>query len=440
MNKNSSSEKVVSRVGENHTTYVSGRRYRNPDDRASAAPEVKRKALVQNKKERDLAENIEWNNSVEYVKGNPDWIFGTIVLILVALGILMIYSASYPTAAEEYGDGFYYAEKQIKFAVIGICAMLAATYFLPTRLIKKCAPIIYGIGAVALAAVLVFGDESKGAKRWIRIAGVLIQPSEFAKLTLIVFLAWYADRYSHLYRDAETNREKLFYGVIAPAVPIGLYALLVMLENHLSGTIIIVVMGLFVMFLAGASVKWTIIAYAAVGIPTVIGYIILKPYALERVYTFINKDNADILGERWQTYQGTLAIGSGGLFGLGFGQSRQKFSYVAEAQNDFVFTIWCEETGFIGAMLVLALFAVLIIRGFKIALRATDMFSALLVFGIMSQIAVQVILNIMVVTDIIVNTGISLPFMSSGGSSLIIFMGAMGIVMGVSRRSFQKKQ
>lgn len=363
-----------------------------------------------------------------------------LVLILVALGIVMIYSASFPYASEKYSDSFFFARRQIRWAVIGIGVMLAAMHLVPVNFIKKTAPIIYAVGGAALLAVLVFGSASKGAKRWIIIGGQKIQPSEFAKLTLIIILAWYADKFSHLYKEATSAKDKLLYGVVAPAIPIGIYAVLVLLENHLSGTIIVVAIGLFVMFLAGASFKWTAIAYSAVGVPAIIAYIIAKPYALERVYTFFNKENADILGERWQTYQGTLAIGSGGLLGLGFGQSRQKYSYVSEAQNDFIFTIWCEEMGFLGAIFVLLLFAALIVRGYQIALRATDVFSSLLAFGIITQVAIQVLLNIMVVTDIIPNTGISLPFLSYGGSSLLMFMGEMGLVMGVSRRSFQKKQ
>lgn len=441
MNRNDAPGKNAERPPRQNTSYTSGRRYR---ETSAAVTETKKNKLVNNlvssHKQKELAKNAAWNESVEYVKGSPDWIFGTLVLILVALGIVMIFSASFPVAAEKYGNSFFYAGRQIKWALIGIVVMLIAMYAVPINFFKKVAPIIYAVGGAALIAVLIFGSASKGAKRWIELGGQRIQPSEFAKFTLIILLAWYADKFGHLYRDAETGKEKLFYGVIVPAVPIFIYAGLVMLENHLSGTIIIVMIGLFVMFLAGASVKWTAIAYAALGVPALIGYVIMKPYALERVYTFVNKENADILGERWQTYQGTLAIGSGGILGLGFGQSRQKYSYVAEAQNDFIFTIWCEEMGFIGALLVLALFAALIGRGYYIAMRSTDTFSSLLVFGIVTQVAIQVILNIMVVTDIIPNTGISLPFLSYGGSSLLMFMGEMGLVMGVSRRSFQKKQ
>ena len=151
-------------------------------------------------------------------------------------------------------------------------------------------------------------------------------------------------------------------------------------------------------------------------------------------------ENADILSEKWQTYQGTLAIGSGGFAGLGLGQSKQKFSYVSEAQNDFIFTIWCEEMGFIGAVVIIALFIALIIRGYRIALRAPDTFSSLIVFGIITQVGLQAFLNLMVVTDVIPNTGISLPFLSYGGSSLVMLMAEMGIVLSISRRSYQKKQ
>ena len=158
---------------------------------------------------------------------------------------------------------------------------------------------------------------------------------------------------------------------------------------------------------------------------------------LFRSYT---NENADILNEKWQTYQGTLAIGSGGFLGLGLGQSRQKYSYVSEAQNDFIFTIWCEEMGFVGAVIIILLFVALVFRGYRIALRSPDVFSSLIVFGITTQVGLQAFLNLMVVTDVIPNTGISLPFLSYGGSSLVMMMAEMGLILSISRRSYQKIQ
>ncbi len=418
--------------------YTSGRRYReqNREVPPSKKGTPRDKSLVTRRE--SAVRTYVGEHEVEYVVGKPDWIFGTVVLILVSLGILMVYSASYPTAVANYNDGFFYAKKQLLFALLGIGAMIAASC-IHTNFYKKLSPVFYVIGVLALIAVLLVGTDSHGAKRWVSVAGVNIQPSEFAKLTLVFFLAWYVNKFKDRYGVGESKKNRFVYGVVLPLVIIGLYAGLVMLENHLSGTIIMVTLGIITLFIAGAPVKLNALTYFSLGLPTVIAYIIYNPYALDRVYTFLNKENADILGERWQTYQGILAIGSGGFMGLGFGQSRQKFSYVSEAQNDFVFTIWCEEMGFFGAMVVIGLFAFLIIRGFHIAMKATDVFSSVLVFGIMTQVAIQVILNLMVVTDIVPNTGISLPFMSSGGSSLFMLMGEMGIVMSVSKRSYQKK-
>lgn len=423
----------------NNTRYTSGRRYREDPQRTQTREDgVKREKAVVLRRCGEVVNSEAKLANMEYVVGKPDWIFGTVVLILVAIGILMVYSASYPTAISDYGDGFYYAKKQAVFALIGVAAMIAASH-VHTNFVRKLAPAFYGIGALALVAVLVIGSGSHGAKRWISVGGTPIQPSEFAKLTLIIFLAWYVNRYSERYEKGESRKKRFMFGVLLPLAFIGLYAALVIAENHLSGTVIIVALGVIVIFLSGVPIKMNLITYLILGLGGGIFYIFENPYALQRISTFLNRENADILGERWQTYQGILAIGSGGFMGLGFGQSRQKFSYVSEAQNDFVFTIWCEEMGFFGAMIVMGLFAFLIIRGFRIAMKATDFFSSILVFGIMSQVAIQVILNLMVVSDIIPNTGISLPFMSSGGSSLLMFMGEMGIVMSVSKRSYQKK-
>lgn len=391
--------------------------------------------------ERQLAEarkEERWQKGVERIRVGHDRILFILVVLLLSIGVVMVYSASYPTAIAEGKNGFFYAGRQLMWIGIGSVAMLI-TAFMPIKFIKRMSIPFYGITAILLCLVLVFGSESGGAKRWIRItSSVKFQPSEFAKVALVMALAWYADRMSDKIKNSENGKQKFLYGVFLPSLFIFTYAGLVILEKHLSGTLIIVVIGVVVMFLAGAGMSM-IPYYSVLGIGGAVAYVLYNPYALRRILTYADKE-ADILDEKWQTYQGSLAIGSGGFLGLGLGQSRQKFSYVSEAQNDFIFTIWCEEMGFVGAVLVIALFLALIFRGYKVALRAPDTFSSLLVFGIMTQLGVQVFLNLMVVTDIIPNTGISLPFLSYGGTSLAVMMAEMGLVLSVSRRSYQKLQ
>ncbi|MBR0303303.1 MAG: putative lipid II flippase FtsW, partial [Clostridia bacterium] len=369
----------------------------------------------------------EWSESVERVRSGHDWVFFIIVMLLVSIGTVMVYSASYPSALADGLGGFYYVGRQLFWILIGLVAMFVMSYT-PSELIKKAAPALYVLTFFLLAAVLVVGYSTHGAKRWIGSGQIRIQPSEIAKFAIVAILAWYVSRNEDKIKHSETRKGRFIYGVLIPSAFIFLFAVMVILEKHLSGTLIIVAIGVILMFLAGADWKFTIPYYLGIGGVGALFYVIKNPYALKRIMTFTD-ENADILSEKWQTYQGTLAIGSGGFAGLGLGQSKQKFSYVSEAQNDFIFTIWCEEMGFIGAVVIIALFIALIIRGYRIALRAPDTFSSLIVFGIITQVGLQAFLNLMVVTDVIPNTGISLPFLSYGGSSLVMLMAEMGIVL-----------
>jgi len=380
-----------------------------------------------------------WSEGIERVRSGHDWIFFIIVMLLISIGTVMVYSASYPSAISEGLSGFYYVGRQLFWIAIGIVAMLI-TSFAPAKWVKKLAPAIYILTIALLAAVPFIGKTVNGAKRWIQITSqIRIQPSEIAKLAVVVILAWYVSNNSDKFKNAESRKDRFIHGVFKPSIFIFILAGMVIIEKHLSGTLIIVAIGVIVMFLAGADWKLMIPYYLGIGGAGAAAYLIKNPYALSRILTFTD-ENADILNEKWQTYQGTLAIGSGGFLGLGLGQSRQKFSYVSEAQNDFIFTIWCEEMGFVGALIIIFLFVALVFRGYKIALRAPDVFSSLLVFGIITQVGLQAFLNLMVVTDVIPNTGISLPFLSYGGSSLVMMMAEMGIVLSISRRSYQKIQ
>ncbi|MBO5373827.1 MAG: putative lipid II flippase FtsW [Clostridia bacterium] len=355
-----------------------------------------------------------------------------LILILLGLGTLMISSASYPYASIHYGDGAYYIKRQLVFLAIGILVMVFLSK-LPVELYKKISPIFYTICALLLVIVL-FGGFSEGvAKRWLGIPGTPLsfQPSELMKLGIILILAWYIDRQSN-------GKQGILTEIVLPGLLLFGACGLVLLEKHLSGTIIIALIGISIIFIGGVNVKKMSLIYGLIGLLGGIVFLLTNSYAMKRIESFLNP-NADVLSDKWQTTQGLYAIGSGGFFGLGLFESRQKYSYVSEPQNDFIFTIWCEELGFLGAILLIVLFLLLIWRGYNIGLKSDDLFSSLLAFGITSQIAIQSFLNMLVVTDLIPNTGISLPFFSYGGSSLVILLAEMGILLSVSRNSRLKR-
>ena len=395
--------------------------------------EIKReqRAIVEAKKE------TEWQSTVERTRGGVDKIMLAIVLLLLALGAVMVYSASYPTAQNEGNGSLFYLKKHLIFMAIGGVAMVL-TSFLPYKFYKSWrAFAIYGVSILLLLAVLAIGTSEGAAKRWIYIGSFSIQPSEIMKVALVFILAWYIDRYGEKIRERNGFWNTFRYNTLRPFIFIGIACILVMAEKHLSGTIIIGVLGLSVMLIGGCHVWYSLAATGVAGVAAVGAFLLLNPYALKRVTTFTS-DNVDKLGEGWQTAQGILAIGSGGPFGVGFAESRQKFGYVSMAHNDFIFTIWCEELGFVGAVLLILLFVAFIWRGYVIATRAPDTFSMLTAFGITTQVGLQAFLNMMVVCDIIPNTGISLPFFSYGGSSLVMLMAEMGILLSISRQSYRK--
>lgn len=354
----------------------------------------------------------------------------TILTIILTLGTLMIFSASYPYAQSYYNDGAYYIKRQLIFLILGLIAMLV-TSRMSVKLFYTYSVGFYILCCILLVIVL-FGGFSEGvARRWLGIPGTPLsfQPSELMKLGIILILSWYISK-------NQERKRTILNEIILPGVFLFGACGLVLLEKHLSGTIIIALIGLSVLFISGASIKKMSLMY---GLTAVIGgvvFLLTNGYAMKRIESFLNP-NADMLSDKWQTTQGLYAIGSGGLFGLGYTNSRQKYSYVSEPQNDFIFTIWCEEMGFIGAVILITLFLLLIRRGYKIAFNANDIYSSMIAFGITSQIAIQALLNMAVVTDLIPNTGISLPFFSYGGSSLVILLAEMGILFSISRYSRQ---
>ncbi len=355
-------------------------------------------------------------------KTDFDFGFLIMVVILLALGLLMVFSASYPSAHHYFDDGLHFIKRQFIWAVLGAVAMAFTANF-DYRNYKKLAFPLLVITAVLLLAVLVIGIDLNGAKRWLGFGSLTFQPSEVAKLSLVIYFA-------ASLAQAKSQIKKFGYLMRYLAIMLVFMGLL-LLQPHLSVCIIIGMTLVIMLLTAGA--KFSHFALLSVPVvPAAVMVAILEPYRLKRLTSFMDPF-ADALGSGWQIIQSLYAIGSGGLFGLGFGNSRQKFLYVSEPQNDFIFAIVCEELGLIGALTVLALFVLLLWRGMKIAVSAPDIFGSLLVTGIIASVGIQVILNIAVVTSSIPTTGIPLPFFSAGGSSLLFLMASMGIVLNVSK-------
>lgn len=352
-----------------------------------------------------------------------DYSFLTVVLILLCYGLIMVFSASSASAHYQHGDVYYFIKRQLAWAAIGLGIMFLISR-ISYKTIYKYSLHILAVSVILLLLVLVAGTTVNGAKRWLGFGSFSFQPSEVAKFAIIVFLSRSL--------SVNTNALNRFTKGFLPYVGIiGFVALLVFLEPHLSGAIVIGLTGFAIMWAAGAKLKH----FCAVGIPTVIIGVIAMfsaDYRAARVMTFFDPFK-DTSGSGWQIVQSLYAIGSGGFFGLGLGQSRQKYLYLPEPQNDFIFSIICEELGFIGAILVIALFALLIWKGIKIALKAPDRYSSLVVIGIISLIAIQVIINIAVVSSSMPATGMPLPFFSYGGTSLVFILAQMGVILSISR-------
>lgn len=357
----------------------------------------------------------------------PDLPFLLLVLALVAFGLVMLYSASYAVALYRRNDAYTYIRPQLLYAALGLIAMGVASR-VDYHIFHKLAWPLLGLSLVLLVLVL-FMPEYNGCKRWLVIPGVgTLQPSEIAKFAVVLVFA-------HIISLNHTRMESFAVGVLPFALVLGTVAALMLLEPHLSGTLLILGIGAVMMFVGGTGMKWFVLAgtggAAAIG-AAVIVMPDLVPYAADRLASWIDPF-ADPLGDGHQTIQSLYAIGSGGATGLGLGNSRQKHLFVPEPQNDFIFSIVCEELGFVGACAVILLFVLLLLRGITVAVRAPDRFGALLVVGFVVQVTLQAVLNIAVVTNTIPNTGISLPFFSSGGTSLMMLLGEMGIVLSVSR-------
>lgn len=367
--------------------------------------------------------------------GEVDVPFFLTVLALLVMGIIMMFSASYAWAIAEGHDGTYYAIEQIKTGVIGLILMYVLSV-VDYRIYRT--PLIaigsYVIPVILLILVLVAGKSVNGAQRWLEIGSFSFQPSELMKIGIVIFFAYLIEmNYDRM------NRFRT--GIMPYLLALGIVAGLLMLEPHLSCTILIGLISMTLIWVGGAKVKHFLVLIL-VGIAAIIGIILFLSifegygYVQTRFQSWLDPFS-DSQGGTWQTCQSLIAIGSGGLFGLGLGESRQKFLYLPETKNDFVFSIVCEELGFVGAMTVVLLFAFLVFRGFRIAANAQDKFGMLLAVGFSMHIGVQAFINIAVVSNLVPNTGISLPFFSYGGTALILQLAEMGIVMNISRTRYK---
>ena len=354
-----------------------------------------------------------------------DVTFLVILLLVLTVGLTMLYSASY--AQSLYDTGYVsstrYLEKQAVCAVIGLIAMVVISR-IPAEFWLKLAWPLYWFSIVLLLLVLLFGETVNGAKRWINIAGLQFQPSEIAKFTLILLLAKLTRSYGS---DAKTFR----YGVMGFGAALMGILVPLALERHLSAIMLLGMVAVVMMFVAGTRGRW-LLAGAGAAVVFVIVYVSLLGYAGDRITAWFYPEG-DPGNTGYQILQSLYAIGSGGLFGLGLGKSKQKYLYLPFQYNDYIFAVVCEELGLIGAVCIIALFSALILRGYWIALRARDRFSTVLASGLITQIAVQTFLNLGVTTGLLPVTGASLPFFSYGGTALLIQLAEMGILLAISR-------
>ena len=387
------------------------------------------KLALQERKQR-RREKME--ESRELAKGPIDLTFCLLVMLLTAIGLVILLSASFPSAYYEekpsHHNPLYYFERQAVFAILGTAVMLLVSKFNYQRLRGAGRALIY-VSVIFLILVIIphnpIAVTAKGATRWLKI-GVQFQPSEIAKAAVIIY---FADSISRKKDKMRSFR----YGVLPYAFILVVVAGLVAVEPHLSGAILILGAGAAMMLVGGINWVWV---GAAVGAAVSMVYVALFVigYNTSRVTYWLNPWAEDPLDKGYQLRQSLITIGSGGLWGLGLGKSRQKFLFLPEEHNDFIFSIVCEELGLVGAGIIMLLFAALILRGYWIALHTRDRFGTLLAVGFTTQLAVQVFLNIGVVTNLIPNTGISLPFFSYGGTALMIQLGEMGMVLSISRQ------
>jgi cell division protein FtsW len=356
-------------------------------------------------------------------RGHIDLPFLVLTLVILTIGVVMVLSASFASAFYNYGDPTKYFARQLIFAISGVALMIVTSRMSVAMFWKIAMPMLF-VSIILLALVPIIGVSENGAKRWLGYKSYTFQPSEVAKLAVVL-------SFSAMICNFRSKMRTFKYGVLPFGIIVAVIVGLLVFEPHLSASVIIIAVAAIMMFAGGTRLHW----FALVGVVVVIvAYLAVTKfsYASSRITAWLDPE-ADPLDSGYQILQSLYAVGSGGLTGLGLGQSRQKFLYLPEEHNDYIFAIWCEELGFIGAVLLIALFALLIIRGFWLAIHARDRFGSLIITGITSLLAIQVFLNIAVVTNFLPSTGISLPFFSYGGTALWIQLVEMGIILAISR-------
>ncbi|MBO4343341.1 MAG: cell division protein FtsW [Clostridia bacterium] len=411
------------------------------------------------------------------------------IIILLCLGTVMVFSASYPYANATFnGDSYHFVKRQLLFMLLGLVAMVITMNWdkINYHFLRKISKPTLVFSIIALAGVLVFGKELNGARRWYALGPITIQPSEIVKFALVLFFADYGDKYANkisrrgeykavltsvlpfvaiagigagmmlvfdnkivgavfaaiimltafvsiFVTNMKTQAPAFYYGILPYGILLGIVGVLMYMQPHLSGLIIMCGITFIMMLLSGTNAKYLVAGTVGGG---GLMYLLAKTMGHSSSRLQVWEDPFSYLLEGgWQPAQSLYAIGSGGLWGVGFGNSRQKHLYLPEPQNDYIFSIWCEEMGFVGALIVILIFMFFIYRGIKIGINAPDKFSSLLVIGIISHVGLQMLLNIAVVTNSLPSTGIALPFFSYGGTSLIILLAEMGVVLSVSRYS-----
>lgn len=398
---------------------------------ASAEAKQEKKTVQKQKKALFPARK---KNQVQRLRAGIDWPFALILMVLLTIGTIFVFSSSYVYANHKFGSSYFFINRQLVSVVISIFAMLFTVKWMDYLILKKFALPIFGVSYALLWMVFFFGADANGAKRWIGFGSFSFQPSEVMKFAVIVLLSTYIVWLETKGRDLIRTFK---YGVLPFALIGIIIAVPLILQPHLSATIIILVLIFAMMYLAGVrkGILISAVALVAVGM---LGIILFTSHGQTRIDAWLHPEE-NIQTSGWQPLQSLYAIGSGGLWGVGLGASKQKHLYLPEPQNDYIFAIICEEMGFVFAVAVIILFVLLIWRGFHIAKNAPSKFSSLLVMGIVCQIGIQVFLNIGVVSGALPSTGVSLPFFSYGGTSLVLLMIEMGVVLNVSKFSYIEK-
>lgn len=395
-----------------------------------ASPQEGEKPGIERKKHRLLKSKAVRTRKIVRMKSGIDRPFLIIVILLLCIGTAMVFSSSYAYAKYYMeGDSYFFIRKQIVFVAVSLFVMFVAAN-IDYLLIKRFSIVVLIVALVSLVAVLFIGKRVNGAVRWIDLGPFQLQPSEIAKIACVLF---YSDYIVKHMRDMK----KFKVGVLPFLLVFGAVGVLLVLEPHLSATIIILLLTGAMMFLGGTR-KLYMGLLGGLGIAGMGLVVWLSDHGRERIMSWLHPEN-DIAGDGWQPLQSLYAIGSGGIWGKGLGQSTQKHLWLPEPQNDYIFAIVCEEMGFVFAAAVIVLFVVLVWRGFYIAKHSPTKYTTLVVLGLTLQLAIQVILNIAVVTNSIPSTGVSLPFFSYGGTALIVLMGEMGIILNISRYSLMEK-